>query len=156
MDGRHDFDFLFGRWSVSNRRLRRPLSGSHEWYEFEAAASETPLLDGEANLEQWDAPDAPKPIHALALRLYNRETGRWSIYWSNAGSGEFSIPTVGSFKDGVGLFYDREEFENRPILVRFRWSRQSDSACRWEQAFSIDDGKTWEDNWIMDFTRLEH
>jgi len=26
---------------------------------------------------------------------------------------------------------------------------------RWEQAFSLDDGQTWETNWTADFTRCE-
>jgi hypothetical protein len=27
---------------------------------------------------------------------------------------------------------------------------------RWEQAFSTNVGVTWETNWIMEFTRLDH
>jgi hypothetical protein len=27
--------------------------------------------------------------------------------------------------------------------------------ARWEQAFSPDDGKTWERNWIMTMTRVD-
>jgi hypothetical protein len=26
---------------------------------------------------------------------------------------------------------------------------------RWEQAFSADDGDTWETNWVMEFSRAE-
>jgi hypothetical protein len=26
---------------------------------------------------------------------------------------------------------------------------------RWEQAFSLDDGQTWETNWTADFTRSQ-
>jgi hypothetical protein len=26
--------------------------------------------------------------------------------------------------------------------------------ARWEQAFSEDGGRTWETNWIMDYTRI--
>jgi hypothetical protein len=37
---------------------------------------------------------------------------------------------------------------------RFIWTVTSRDACRWEQAFSVDGGRTWETNWIMDFTRL--
>src|SRR5262245_21643118 len=32
-DGQHDFDFLFGKWNVTVRRLKNPLHGSTEWYE---------------------------------------------------------------------------------------------------------------------------
>ena len=45
-------------------------------------------------------------------------------------------------------------FEGRPILVRFLWSDITDSTCRWEQAFSTDDGATWEVNWIMESNRI--
>ena len=153
-DGRHDFDFLFGRWSIANRRLRRPLSKSNDWFEFKAVSLEAPILGGSGNIEHYDAPEAPIPIHAIALRLYNQRTGKWSIYWSTAGAGEFLVPTVGAFQDGVGVFCAREEIGGRPTLVRFTWTHRSPPACRWVQAFSADGGETWEDNWIMDFTRV--
>ena len=63
------------------------------------------------------------------------------------------MPTVGSFKDGRGEFYDQEMFEGRSIFVRYVWSDLKPNSCRWEQAFSTDGGKTWETNWIMEFTR---
>lgn len=153
-DGSHDFDFLFGRWKVANRRLRHPLTGSSEWYEFEATSLESRILGGSGNLEQYDARNAPHgPIRAVAVRLYDEKTGQWSIYWSTAGSGTFATPTVGKFENGVGRFFDREEYDGRPIVVRFTWTHDGTSRCRWEQAFSSDDGATWETNWIMEFTR---
>jgi hypothetical protein len=36
------------------------------------------------------------------------------------------------------------------------WTSAGPDAARWEQAFSADGGKTWETNWIMDFTRSGH
>lgn len=33
-----DFDFYIGTWAIHNRRLRKPLAGSTEWYEFEATS----------------------------------------------------------------------------------------------------------------------
>lgn len=44
-------------------------------------------------------------------------------------------------------------FEGRPIKVRFLWTGMATGSPRWEQAFSEDGGRTWEVNWVMDFTR---
>jgi hypothetical protein len=154
-DGSHGFDFLFGHWKIHNWRLRRPLTGSSDWYQLESTSTESPLLGGQGNLEQYNAPETPAgPIHAVAVRLYNTKSGQWSIYWSRAGSGVFGVPTVGSFRDDVGLFFDREEYDGRTILVKFTWTHSGRSSCHWEQAFSPDEGKTWEVNWTMDFSRL--
>ncbi|MEU6202707.1 hypothetical protein ABZ814_03840 [Micromonospora musae] len=62
-------------------------------------------------------------------------------------------PLVGRFVDGVGTFYADDVDEGRPIRCRFIWSEITATSARWEQAFSIDDGRTWETNWIMEFTR---
>ncbi len=34
------------------------------------------------------------------------------------------------------------------------WSDITPTLARWEQAFSPDGGKSWETNWIMEFTRV--
>jgi hypothetical protein len=62
-------------------------------------------------------------------------------------------PTIGKFKDGRGGLYDRETFNARAILVRLVISDIKPDSCRFEQAFSEDDGKTWEVNWIAIDTR---
>jgi hypothetical protein len=67
---------------------------------------------------------------------------------------ELGVPVVGRFENGEGTFLANETLGDRPILVRFRWTRvNSESPC-WEQAFSPDGGVTWEVNWTMDFQRL--
>jgi hypothetical protein len=38
--------------------------------------------------------------------------------------------------------------------VRYLWSRIGADSARWEQAYSLDEGNSWETNWIMDFTRV--
>jgi hypothetical protein len=157
-DGRHDFDFLHGSWRIHNRRLRHPLTGSSEWYEFEGRSVERPLWDGQANLEEYDAtlPNGT-PLRGLALRLYEPKTRRWTIHWSNSASGTLDAPMTGAFRDGVGEFLSHEEFEGRMILVRFHWSSPGPDRARWEQAFSADGGRSWETNWIMEFRRApEH
>jgi hypothetical protein len=152
--GERDFDFLHGRWSIHNRRLRDPLTGSSEWYEFDGRSTEQPVWGGSANLEEYEAtlPDGT-PLRGLALRLYEVSTKRWTIHWSNSASGTLDEPMVGSFTDGVGTFYGFEDYQGRRVFVRFLWTREGARGARWEQAFSIDGGSTWEPNWVMEFTR---
>lgn len=61
---------------------------------------------------------------------------------------------VRALSDGVGRFEGDDEFEGRPIKVRFVWSEITDVSARWHQDFSDDGGQTWETNWVMDFTRI--
>lgn len=154
--GVHDFAFLHGRWTIHNRRLRAPLTGSSDWYEFEGASIERPVWDGRANLEEYDAtlPDGQR-LRGLALRLYDVHAQRWTIHWSNSATGTLDEPMVGTFVDGVGTFYGFEDYEGRRIFVRFLWTHDGADGARWEQAFSIDGGTTWEPNWIMQFRRVQ-
>jgi hypothetical protein len=62
---------------------------------------------------------------------------------------------MGNFQNGVGTFEGDDTFRGKPIKVRFTWSRITPNAAHWEQAFSPDDGKSWETNWEMDLTRVE-
>src|SRR5512146_984923 len=86
-DGAHDFDFVHGRWRVHNRRLRRPLSASHDWYEVEGRTRERPLWDGQGNIEEYDAEPPGGRLRVLALRLYSPTARQWSIFWSNSATG---------------------------------------------------------------------
>ena len=60
---------------------------------------------------------------------------------------------VGKFDGPRGEFYSQEVFEGRHLFSRFIWNVDSADSCRWEQAFSVAGGKTWETNWTMKFTR---
>jgi hypothetical protein len=156
-DGQHDFDFWFGKWKVHNRRLLEPLTGSSEWVEFEGMSVARPLWDGRANVDEFEA-DAPSGhIEGMTVRTYNTKTGEWSLYWANAAKGEISLPaTVGHFTNGQkGEFFDKEEFNGKPIVVRYTWTVINANSCRWEQAFSADGGKSWETNWISENTRVK-
>lgn len=154
-DGQRDFDFFFGSWTVRCKRLRHPLSGSSEWYEFAGTAVARPVWGGLGNFDEVILESPLGTIHGATFRLYDPQTHEWSIYWATAERGLVTIPTVGGFNDdGLGEFFDREVFEGKDIICRFHWTHGDDpNRCRWEQAFSADDGLTWETNWIMDFER---
>ena len=151
--GQADFDFIIGSWSIRNRRLVEPLTGSTTWEEFDSTAVSHKVWGGAANLEEWEGESPRGRIQGLAVRMYNPASGQWSIYWGNRANGTLDTPVLGEFKDGRGEFYDQEEFRGRSIYVRIVWSDITPRSCRWEQAFSQDGGKTWEVNWIMEFAR---
>lgn len=153
-DGQRDFDFLMGAWNVAGRRLERPLSGSQSWYDCNGTVTARPVWAGDANLDEADFEGRTGRIEGLTLRVYNEETREWSLYWGTRTRGLIPLPNVGAFDEhGVGEFFCREDFEGRPIVCRYRWCDITRESCRWEQAFSVDDGATWEVNWTMQFTR---
>ncbi|MGO1073498.1 NIPSNAP family protein [Lysobacter sp. CA199] len=152
-DGRHDFDFLYGRWQVRNERLRQRLSGSDDWEIFAARQTCEPVLDGLGNvdafLSDWHRPGLDDAFQGMTLRLFNLQRRQWSIYWAGSHDGALEPPVVGGFEHGVGTFIGELEHDGRPVQARFIWSEISANTAHWQQAFSADGGRTWETNWHM-------
>lgn len=154
----HDFDFFFGRWQVAHRRLRRRLAGCTDWDLFAGTSEARPLLGGHGNIDDntIELPaDLGGPYRAATLRAFDPGSGTWSIWWLDGRwPDRIDVPMVGRFDaEGNGLFLADELFEGRPIRVRFLWLNTRSASPRWEQAFSVDQGASWETNWEMDFTR---
>jgi hypothetical protein len=148
-----DFGFVLGDWRVAHRRLKLRLAGCTEWVEFEGEMSTREVLGGFGNVEDNLLRFPDGEFRAVALRSYDRATRQWSIWWLDGRfPGRVDVPVVGSFENGVGTFYANDSFEGKPIRIRFLWSQPSPQALRWEQAFSPDEGRTWETNWTMDFS----
>lgn len=153
-DGLGAFDQRVGTWDVKHRRLKARLAGSTEWVEFGGRQVWWSTLGGAGNLDtnRFDMPGGA--YSGATLRTYDPKTRQWAIWWLDGRSpdGPLDPALLGTFKDGVGLFYSDETFEGRPIRVRFIWKIAKDAAW-WEQAFSPDGGVTWETNWTTEFTR---
>lgn len=153
-DGRTDFDFLIGSWKIHHRRLKERLKGCTEWEEFEGTVEVRPILGGLGNMDELTMDRVSGRVEAVTVRLYNPVTREWSIYWvADSSPGRLDVPMVGKFNGPRGEFFSQELFEGVHIFNRFIWTVNGPNACRWEQAFSADGGKTWETNWTMNFTR---
>jgi hypothetical protein len=151
------FAAMTGAWKVHNRYLRARLSGSDDWVEFEAESRVEPLLDGLGQIDRYSAEREGKRIEGLTLRLLDPATGEWTLYWADTvRPGKVLPPMVGRLRDGDGSgeFFGNEEVDGRRVRCRFLWTGLGTDAPRWEQAFSDDEGRTWETNWIMTFTRV--
>jgi hypothetical protein len=152
-DGRNDFDFLIGAWKVHHRMLMARLKGSTDWSEFEGDTVARKILNGLGNLDENIIHMKTGTVHAMTLRLFDPKSKEWSIHWSTDRMGTLDVPMIGGFKDGRGEFYSQETLEGRHVYSRFIWSKIMANSCQWEQALSADGCKTWETNWIMEFTR---
>ena len=151
---KHDFDFIFGSWTIHNRSLKRRLRGSTEWVDWKAASRTDPLLHGYGHLDRFTAIRDGEPFEGMTLRLFDPATGLWWIHWADTRDARTLIPPmIGRFIGGIGEFFGDETVNGQKVLCRFRWTPNAGGSPRWEQAFSDDGGKTWETNWIMTFTR---
>jgi len=154
-DPEHDFDFEIGTWRTHLERLVRPLTGSTSWVSYEGTTVVRRVWEGRANLVELEVDGPAGHLEGLSLRLYNPESRKWSLNFSNSRSGVLSPPAVGGFANFRGEFFNDETLDGRPIKVRFVISEISADSVRFEQAFSADSGKTWEVNWIATDSRVK-
>ena len=153
--GQRNFDFEIGTWKTHLKRLRNALTDSSTWVEYEGTSVVRKVWDGKANLVELDVKGPAGRIQSLSLRLYNPQSRQWSLHYANSNSGMLSQPSVGSFKNGRGEFYNQDTYNGRAILIRFIIFDITPNSCHFEQAFSDDGGKTWEVNCIATDTRMK-
>jgi hypothetical protein len=148
----NDFDFLAGTWSVRNRRQDKWLVGSTTYEEFPGTARAHRFWNGSASVDEIEFPTLGSS--GATMRTYDPERDEWSLYWFSSRRPGVEPPVIGRFAGGVGVFVGDDEYEGRPIRVRFTWSGITATTAHWQQELSDDGGQTWELNWTMDFTRV--
>ena len=149
-----DFDFMTGTWNVRHRRLSSRLCDCTDWVTFLGTSETRPILGGAGNVEDnWlELPEGA--YRAAAVRSFDQELGEWAIWWLDGRTPwQLDVPVTGGFRDRVGTFYADDVLDDRPIRVRFTWDATNPVLPKWEQAFSADQGQSWETNWQMAFTR---
>jgi hypothetical protein len=149
----NDFDFLLGKWRVRHRKLKQRLVGDTEWWEFDGETNFWSILGGLGNIDDNILDQPGNPYRAVTLRLFNPTIRQWSIWWISDQTLAIEPPVHGHFSNGIGTFFGDDVLEGRPIKVRFIWTEITERSARWEQAFSSDNGASWETNWIMQFER---
>jgi hypothetical protein len=149
--GADAFNFLHGAWSVRHRILKERLVGSDEWGEYEGYAVCAPVLTGVGNFDQIWLPH--RKAMGATLRLFDEASGEWTIHWAASDAPRLDSPMVGAFHNGVGVFMGEDQFEGRPVEVRFVWDEITQDSARWAQALAPQGTKEWESNWVMRFRR---
>jgi hypothetical protein len=144
----HDFDFNMGRWNTRIRAVLDPLSAPGVWSDLQGTHVVYRVWDDWANIGQLEVDGPSGHIEDLALRMYDRKTRQWRVYFANSGSGTLEPPMIGQFKDGVGIFVFLDEMEGKTVLVRNVWSGMASKSCHQDWAISVDGGKTWLPTWV--------
>jgi hypothetical protein len=158
-DGSHDFDFLYRAWLVQNRRLEGPVLGSHDWANFDSTDEARPLPGGmDGDIDFFRASYPQKGFVGVTIRLYDRVTGLWRIYWiDNVHShGDPGAPNVGRWQGNVGIFDASLTIQGKPAIDRYIWTRFGDHAkvpARFEESISVDGGATWKLTYAADLIR---
>jgi hypothetical protein len=142
-----DFDFLSGQWKIKHKQWK-----DGAWDLFDGEATVHALLSGVASVEELRIP--ARNFSGMGLRLLDIERKLWADHWVNSKSGVLTPPpSWGSFVDGVGI-WDAEDTEgDTPTIVRGAWDQITPRSCRWYQAVSRDNGKTWQERWVMNWQR---
>ncbi len=153
-----DFEFIYGRWTVHNRKIRYIADPAcEEWVEFVASSDVLPILEGMGHIDRMYVPQPSDgdPFEGFTLRLFDPTKEEWSIWWSSTRSpGHLDPPVVGRFVNGHGIFECDDVINGYAVKVRFEWRADAD-APTWRQSFSYDGGATWKMNWEMTFVRIE-
>ena len=155
VDHQHDFDWEIGDWEVHLRRLLHPLTGSKTWVNLEGTAHVRKVWNSRANLLELELHGKTGNIEGLSLRLFNPRSQQWSVYFTTSDRGTLGTPMAGRFDNGRGEFSGRELYQGKMIDLQFKFSEVTAKSFHGEQSFSPDGGKSWETNWIEDFTRAD-
>jgi hypothetical protein len=161
--GPDNFDFWLHTWDVHNKRRKvRSLyddperNREAEWEEFSAVCGMgRKYCDGRVMVDHYEGTfPSGQIVKGVNVRAYNPETGEWSLVWLDNRQPPDFEPLVGKFEHGVGQFEQIIHTQDgRPVHVRFILDNFTEESLRWQQAFSLDGGQTWDINWIMTSTR---
>jgi len=148
-----DFDFFDGSWNVTGKRLKARLHNSHEWVDYTAKLKCSKIIQGFGNQEPYYQKVNGRDFEAFTLRLFDAKTKLWSIYYANPNYVSMETPQVGSFENNIGLFYSKDTWEGKKIIIVYKWDRTNPAKPTMSQAFSADNGKTWEWNLHQQFEK---
>ena len=144
----HDFDFNMGHWSTRIRAVMNPLSAPNVWSNLQGTHVVYRVWGDWADIGQLEVDGPGGHIEDMALRLYDRKTHQWRVYFANSDSGTLQPPMVGEFKNNVGTFVFLDEMEGKTVLVRNIWSDITAKSCHQDWSISADGGRTWVSTWV--------
>lgn len=149
-----DFATLEGGWRVVHRRLLRPLDGDGGWVRHEGDCVVTPILGGLGAVDDHRLVTPRGNVGRASFRIFDPARSQWSTWAVDGSSGQLGPRLIGRRIGPVAVFYGADRFHGRPVDVRIRWSGLDEAPLRCEEAFSTDQGMSWQTFQVMEFMRL--
>ena len=107
---------------------------------------------GAADMDTYSTTQFPglegKLFEGLTLRLFDPKTRLWSLYWIASNTGTIDPPVVGSFEKRRRAFLRKRHTQRQAHHRRLPLGCAKQGCPVWGQAFSADNGKTWEWNFF--------
>jgi hypothetical protein len=151
-----DFDFLVGKWVMKNKHLNARLANCKEYTEFESTVENHSGLEGMGNFDVVRRRLSDGTVYeGRTIRTFDPQTRLWRLYWVDSNGGPIDPPVIGYFNNGIGLFFAKDYQVGRPVIVVFKWDKTNAERPVWSQAFSDDNGKTWEWNYTNTSYRVK-
>jgi hypothetical protein len=148
----HDFDFAAGNWKTRILHLQRSPGQADDWAAWTGRVVVGKVWGGRSNIQEIEVNTPSGRLEELRLCLYRPLLHQWYLYWADSDDGILDKPVIGEFRNGVGRFYDQEDYKGRAIFVRHLYSQITPRSYHWQQAFSDDGGATWHANWNVTLT----
>jgi hypothetical protein len=151
-----DWNFLVGKWRVRHRKLAERLVGSTDWMEFDGECECWMTMGEGVNVDDHFINQPTGAYRASTIRVFDPKRACWDIYWidGRAPPTVMADPMMGGFEGRTGRLFADGRWEDKPLRTRFLWFNEDPQHARWEQAFSLDRGKSWETNWEMRLERV--
>jgi len=142
----HALDFWIGEWDLT---WPGGQGGTPEGTEGRGTNKITRVLDDCVIEEQFRMDD----FSGMSVSVYNGRTGDWRQTWVDNQSGYISLS--GGLRDGV-MELRTEPFTNpqgQQQINRMIWTNVTSNSLEWHWQASLDGGKTWQDRWVIAYTR---
>lgn len=143
-DGARDFDFDLGTWRTEIVRRVHPFGGSEETLRLHGTVAVRPLWNGKAQVEEIEADGSGGHWEGMTVFLYDPVARQWSMNFTNSAVGRFTVPMIGSFRNGRGELVGSDTLDGRAILVRAVWSDIAPTSHTYQESYSDDGGRTWQ------------
>lgn len=131
------FDFWVGEWNVS-------------WKENQRGVNRITKRWDSVIVEEFDGrPESPLEGHSVSV--YDAGAGLWKQTWVDNQGGYLDF--TGKFADGKMTLSRSFQKDGKTVHQRMVWYDIARDAFTWNWERSLDEGKTWEVVWKIDYTR---